>query len=75
MLDHNGLGSYAKNTFLSCWVKNKDSLGTLHQQGDMMRLACHYENSFIVCCLLSDCKQEAVWTSFAQAFSDTFLAA
>lgn len=40
-----GLVSHAKSTFLTCRVGNKESPGMLHQEGDGMALACHYDNS------------------------------
>ena len=59
--------SHPKSTFVSCRVGNKESLGTLHQDDDMMGLACHNDNSFFEQCLLRGCKHEAVLASFLQS--------
>lgn len=63
----NGLVSHPKSTFLPCRVGNKESLGTLHQDGNMMGLACQYDDSFFEHPLLSGCKHYVVWGSFPQS--------
>lgn len=63
----NHLVSHAKSTFLSCRVGNKESLGTLHQDGDVMALPRHYDNSFMEHSLLSGCKYEVIFRSCPQS--------
>ena len=60
-------GLHPKSTFVSCRVGTKESLGTLHQDDDMMGLACHNNNSFFEQCLLCGCKHEVVLGSFLQS--------